>query len=57
MFNQWLKEEPYEEMIVVSLWNPGGGATARYEQYLIGEVIPFIDAHYRTVPGSTISGH
>ena len=50
MFNQWLKEDPYEDMIVVSLWNPGGGATARYEQYLIDEVIPFIDAHYRTVP-------
>jgi hypothetical protein len=50
MFNQCLKEDPYEDMIVVSLWNPGGGATARYEQYLIDEVIPFIDAHYRTVP-------
>ncbi|HTY22379.1 MAG TPA: alpha/beta hydrolase-fold protein [Desulfomonilaceae bacterium] len=49
-FNRWLREDPYEEVIVVSLWNPAGGNTARYEQYLIDEVIPFIDAHYRTVP-------
>lgn len=49
-FNRWLQEDPYEDVIVVSLWNPGGGNTAQYEKYLIGEVIPFIDAHYRTVP-------
>ena len=50
VFNRWLQEEPYEDVIVVSLWNPGGGNTAQYEKYLIGEVIPFIDAHYRTIP-------
>ena len=50
VFNQWLREDPYEEVIVVSLWNPGGGNTAQYEKYLIGEVIPYIDAHYRTIP-------
>ena len=27
MFNRWLVEDPYEDMIVVSLWNPGGGNT------------------------------
>lgn len=48
-FNQWLQEEPYDDVIAVCLWNPGGGETSRYEKYLIGEVIPFIDAHYRTV--------
>ena len=37
-------------MIVVSLWNPGGGNTGNYEKYLIDEVIPYISAHYRTVP-------
>lgn len=56
IFNQWLKEEPYEDVIVVSLWNPGGGNTARYEDYLIGEVIPFIDSHYRTVPDRRFRG-
>jgi hypothetical protein len=50
MFNRWLKEEPYDDLIVVTLWNPGGGNTGQYEKYLIGEVIPYIDAHYRTVP-------
>jgi hypothetical protein len=56
MFNRWLAEDPYDDLIVVSLWNPGGGATARYEQYLIGEVIPFIDAHYRTIPDRRFRG-
>lgn len=50
LFNTWLSQEPYDDVIAVSLWNPGGGNTGRYEKYLIGEVIPFIDAHYRTVP-------
>src|SRR4051812_9723383 len=26
------------------------GATGRYEDYLLAEVIPFVDAHYRTIP-------
>jgi len=56
MFNQWLAEEPYEDLIAVCLWNPGGGNTSRYEKYLIGEVIPFIDAHYRTVPDRLFRG-
>lgn len=56
MFNQWLRENPYDELIVVSLWNPGGGDTSRYEKYLIGEVIPFIDAHYRTIPHRLFRG-
>ena len=56
MFNRWLAEDPYEDMIVVSLWNPGGGNTGRYEQYLIDEIIPFIDAHYRTVPDRRFRG-
>lgn len=56
MFNQWLAEDPYEDLIVVSLWNPAGGNTGRYEQYLIDEVIPFIDAHYRTVPDRRFRG-
>ncbi len=56
MFNRWLKEDPYEEMIVVSLWNPAGAPNPRYEQYLIDEVIPFIDTHYRTVPDRRFRG-
>jgi hypothetical protein len=56
MFNQWLREHQYEDLIVVSRWNPGGGATATYEKYLIEEVIPFIDAHYRTVPDRRFRG-
>jgi hypothetical protein len=56
MFNQWLSESPYEDLIVVSVWNPGGGNTSRYEKYLLGEVIPFIDAHYRTVPDRHFRG-
>jgi Putative esterase len=56
VFNRWLKEDPYEDVIVVSLWNPGGGNTTRYEKYLIGEVIPYIDAHYRTVPDRRFRG-
>ncbi|MGC8604013.1 MAG: alpha/beta hydrolase [Desulfomonilaceae bacterium] len=56
MFNQWLKEHPYEDVIAVSVWNPGGGDTARYEKYLIDEVIPFIDANYRTVPDRLFRG-
>lgn len=56
MFNRWLREDPYDEVIVVSLWNPGGGETSRYERYLIGEVIPFIDAHYRTIPDRRFRG-
>jgi hypothetical protein len=56
VFNRWLQEEPYEEVIVVSLWNPGGGNTGHYEKYLIGEVIPFIDAHYRTIPDRRFRG-
>lgn len=55
-FNNWLKDDPYEDLIVVSLWNPGGGDTSRYEQYLIGEVIPYIDAHYRTIPDRRFRG-
>ncbi|MCX5860732.1 MAG: alpha/beta hydrolase-fold protein [Desulfomonile sp.] len=55
-FNNWLKEDPYEDLIVVSLWNPGGGETSRYEKYLIGEVVPYIDAHYRTVPDRRFRG-
>lgn len=56
MFNQWLAEDPFEPVIVVALWNPGGSNTSRYEKYLIGEVIPFIDAHYRTVPNRLFRG-
>ncbi len=56
MFNQWLAVEPYNELIVVSLWNPGGGNTARYEKYLLEEVIPYVDAHYRTVPDRKFRG-
>lgn len=56
IFNQWLREHQYEDLIVVSLWNPGGGATATYEKYLIEEVIPFIDAHYRTMPDRRFRG-
>jgi hypothetical protein len=56
MFNRWLREDPYDDLIVVSLWNPGGGETSRYERYLIGEVIPFIDAHYRTIPDRRFRG-
>jgi hypothetical protein len=55
-FNKWLQQDPYEDFIVVSLWNPGGGETSRYEKYLIGEVIPYIDAHYRTVPDRRFRG-
>jgi len=55
-FNQWLRDNPYEDVIVVSVWNPGGGATANYEKYLIDEVIPFIDANYRTVPDRRFRG-
>ena len=56
MFNRWLRQDPYEDVIVVSLWNPGGSNTSRYEKYLIGEVIPYIDAHYRTVPDRRFRG-
>ncbi len=56
MFNTWLSQDPYEDVIAVSVWNPGGGDTSRYEKYLIGEVIPFIDAHYRTVPDRRFRG-
>ncbi|MEW6352035.1 MAG: alpha/beta hydrolase-fold protein [Thermodesulfobacteriota bacterium] len=56
MFNRWLREDPYEDIIVVSLWNPGGGNTSRYEQYLLDEVIPYIDAHYRSVPDRRFRG-
>ena len=56
MFNKWLRTDPYDDVIAVCLWNPGGGNTSRYEQYLIGEVIPFIDAHYRTVPDRRSDG-
>jgi hypothetical protein len=56
IFNRWLKEDPYEDVIAVCLWNPGGGNTAQYEKYLIDEVIPFIDAHYRTVPDRRFRG-
>jgi len=56
VFNRWLKDDPYEDVIVVSLWNPGGGNTAQYQKYLIGEVMPFIDAHYRTVPDRRFRG-
>ncbi len=31
-FNRWLKDDPYEDLIVVSLWNPGGGNTAQYRK-------------------------
>jgi Putative esterase len=56
MFNNWLREDPYDELIVVSLWNPGGSDTSKYEKYLIGEVIPFIDAHFRTIPDRRFRG-
>ncbi len=56
VFNRWLQDDPYEDVIVVSVWNPGGGNTAQYQKYLIGEVIPFIDAHYRTVPDRRFRG-
>lgn len=56
MFNRWLREDSYEDLIVVSLWNPGGGDTSRYEKYLIGEIIPYIDAHYRTIPDRRFRG-
>jgi hypothetical protein len=56
MFNKWLQEDPYEDLIVVALWNPGGGNTGTYEKYLINEVIPFIDAHYRTIPDRRFRG-
>ena len=55
-FNAWLAQDPFDEVIVVSLWNPGGGNTTQYEKYLIGEVIPFIDAHYRTLPDRRFRG-
>lgn len=55
-FNKWLAQEPYDDLIAVCLWNPGGGATAQYEKYLIDEVIPFIDAHYRTVADRRFRG-
>lgn len=56
LFNRWLQENPYDDVIAVALWNPGGGNTGRYEKYLIDEVIPFIDAHYRTVPDRRFRG-
>ncbi|MFH0826019.1 MAG: alpha/beta hydrolase-fold protein [Pseudomonadota bacterium] len=56
MFNRWLADHPYEDLITVSLWNPGGGATGQYEKYLIDEVIPYIDSHYRTVPDRRFRG-
>ncbi|MFC1833418.1 alpha/beta hydrolase [Thermodesulfobacteriota bacterium] len=56
MFNSWLGQEPYEDLIAVCLWNPGGSNTTRYQKYLIGEVIPFIDAHYRTIPDRRFRG-
>jgi hypothetical protein len=55
-FNQWLEKSPYEDIIVVSLWNPGGSNTSRYEKYLLGEVIPYVDAHYRTIPDRRFRG-
>lgn len=55
-FNQWLQKDPYDDVIAVAVWNPAGGNTGRYEDYLIGEVIPFIDAHYRTVPHRLFRG-
>ncbi|MBI5569201.1 MAG: hypothetical protein HY914_04570 [Desulfomonile tiedjei] len=55
-FNAWLQQDPFDEMIVVSLWNPGGGNTGQYEKYLIDEVIPFIDTHYRTLPDRRFRG-
>ena len=55
-FNQWLRENPYEDIIVVSVWNPGGGATGNYEKYLLDEVVPFIDANYRTVADRRFRG-
>ncbi len=56
MFNRWLAESPYEDLIVVSLWNPGGSNTTRYEKYLLGEVIPYVDAHFRTIPDRRFRG-
>jgi len=56
VFNRWLREDPFEDLIVVSVWNPGGGDTARYEKYFVGEVIPYIDSHYRTVPNRLFRG-
>lgn len=56
MFNQWLGDNPYDDVIVVAVWNPGGGNTSRYEKYLLGEVVPFVDAHYRTVPNRYFRG-
>lgn len=56
VFNQWLQNDPYDDVIAVAVWNPAGGNTARYEDYLIGEVIPFIDSHYRTVPNRLFRG-
>jgi len=56
LFNRWLSDEPYDDVIVVSVWNPGGGNTGHYEKYLIGEVVPFIDTHYRTVPNRHFRG-
>jgi hypothetical protein len=56
VFNQWLKQDAYDDVIAVAVWNPGGGNTGRYEDYLLGEVIPFIDAHYRTVPNRLFRG-
>jgi len=55
-FNRWLTEDPYYDLIVVCLWNPPGGNTGQYERYLVDEVMPFIDAHYRTVPDRRFRG-
>lgn len=56
MFNGWLQDAPYDDLIAVSVWNPGGGNTGRYEKYLLDEVMPFIDAHYRTIPDRMFRG-
>jgi len=48
--NADLAAEPFEDLIAVDLWHPSASGNLAYDRFVTGELLPFLDAHYRTVP-------
>lgn len=49
-FNADLAAEPFEDLIAVDLWHPSASRNVAYDRFVTDELLPFLDANYRTVP-------
>lgn len=55
-FNADLAAEPFEDLIAVDLWHPSASRNVAYDRFVTDELLPYLDAHYRTVPDRAFRG-